>query len=77
MECSKWKYLFIKNNVARNIDMPGRDIKAFIPFVKTTITQEGTLFGAKLKLVLVERTQVWPNGTPKDTKEGVVGLGAK
>jgi hypothetical protein len=52
--------------------MPSRYIKTSVAFVKATIAKKSTLHGAKLKLPLIIRTKIRPNGTPKSAKKRII-----
>ena len=72
MKISERKNGLIKNNIAGNINSPGRNVEALVAFVHVTIANESTLFGSKLKFPFVVRTEVWPNGTPEGAKKGEI-----
>jgi hypothetical protein len=72
MEGSKRKNRFIKDNIARNINTTSGDIKAFVPFVKTTIPKKSTLLRTELQLMFIVRTKVGPTSTTKNPKKGIV-----
>jgi len=40
--------------------------------VRIAISYKYTMFGAELKLACVTGSQVWPNGTAKSMKEGII-----
>jgi hypothetical protein len=47
-------------------------MKAFVPFVKSTIAKENTFFRSILQLAFIVRAQMGPTRTAKDLKEGVI-----
>lgn len=47
MEGGKGKYMFIKDNIPRDINTPFFRIKTFESLVHIAITQEHTLFGSE------------------------------
>jgi hypothetical protein len=47
-------------------------MKAFVPFVKSTIAKENTFFRAILQLTFIVWAQMGPTRTAKDLKEGVI-----
>ena len=70
----KWKNMLIKHDIPGYVDTIGGNMKTFVPFMKRAIAQKNTLFGAKLKLVLVVRAEMWPASAPKDLKKGIIRL---
>jgi hypothetical protein len=52
----KWKNLFVKDHISRNVDTTGWHIKALKTFVFVAIAKKDTLSRSKLKLARVERT---------------------
>ena len=40
--------------------------------MRIAISYKYTMFGAELKLACVTGSQVWPNGTAKSMKEGII-----
>ena len=69
---SKGKDILIKNNVPRDIDMIGRNMETFIPFMKRTVAQKHTLLRTEIKFMTVIRSKMRPASTPKYLKKGVV-----
>jgi hypothetical protein len=65
MECRKGKHIFIEYHIAGYIDPAGFHLKAFVSFMKRTITKENALCGAKGKLLSVVGPKIRPTGTPK------------
>lgn len=68
MKFDEGKNFLIEYDIARNIDSPSCDIKAFKTFMEAAIPKKDTFLGTKLKLVLIIGSEVGPAGTTKDSK---------
>jgi hypothetical protein len=47
MNLKERENFFIKDNISRDVNASGRDIKAFESFVKIAVSKKCTTFGAK------------------------------
>jgi hypothetical protein len=66
------KHVFIEDNISRNKDSIRRNMKTLVTFVLRAISKEDTLFGMKLKFVLIVWTNVRPTSTSKHLEKSVV-----
>lgn len=69
---AKREDLLIKHHIPRDIDSPFGGIKTLEAFMMVTITKENTLFGSKRKLACIERAQIGPHGTPKNSEQRII-----
>jgi hypothetical protein len=65
---AKGKKNLIEDNIARYVDVPGRDIETFDAFVKSTIAKKNTSLGPKSELAFVVWMKIGPVGATKNTK---------
>jgi hypothetical protein len=81
---SKGKVIFIKDDMARDEDAVGEEVKAAVPLMVRGVTEEKTMCGARGELVGSGGRGVGIVGTAKDTKviieggytiQGKVGVG--
>jgi hypothetical protein len=66
------KHIFIEDNISRNKDSIRTNMKTLVTFVFRTISMEDTLFGTKLKFVLIVWANVRPTSTAKHLEKSVV-----
>ena len=69
----KGKNIFVKNNMMRDDDAVGEEIKAVVPLMVRRVTKEKTVSGARRELVWSSGGSVGIAGTAKDTKVGIAG----
>jgi hypothetical protein len=69
----KWKKVFIKHDVPRNINVASRMVQSFVALVQRTITQEHALCREEREFMIVIRAQIWPARAAEGTKESVIG----
>jgi hypothetical protein len=66
------KHVFIEDNISRNKDSIRRNMKTLVTFVLRAISKEDTLFGTKLKFLLIVWANVRPTSTAKHLEKSVV-----
>ena len=69
---SKRKHSLIEDDISRNIHTIRWNMETLVPLMERAITQEDTLFRAKLKLTIVVRPKMRPTSTPKHFEESIV-----
>jgi hypothetical protein len=67
MQFREGKIVFIKDNIARDVNTTSRHIKAFEPFVNITIAKEDTFLRPILKLMLIIGFEMRPTSTTKNS----------
>jgi hypothetical protein len=60
--------ILIKNNIARNINVPFRWVKTFETFVGVAVAKKDTSFGTELNLFCIVGAKIGPTCTPKSSK---------
>ena len=65
------KNVLIKNNIPRYVDTIRRNMKTFVSLMKRAIAQKHTLLRAKIKLMIIIGSKVWPASAPKHLKKGI------
>jgi hypothetical protein len=72
MQITKWKDIFIENNITRNIYSASGGFKTLETFVEGAITEENTAYRAESKFVGIIRSEIWPTSAAKYSKRIVV-----
>ena len=72
MKFGKRELSFIKHNITGDVHTTGGHIKTLDTFMLCTITKKDALLRSKHKFPRVVGKKVWPTGTPKNTKCGVI-----
>jgi len=74
MQLRERKNRFIKNDISRDVNTPGRNIKTLVTLLKVAIAKKGTPFRTELKFVGIMRAKIWPTGTTKNVKPVIIWL---
>jgi hypothetical protein len=72
MQFGERKFIFIKDNIPRDVNSARGHIKALKTFVMRTVTKKDTLFGMRGKFPLIIGMEIWPTSTPKNLEEGII-----
>jgi hypothetical protein len=68
----KGKNCFIEYDIPRDIDTSRARVKALVPLMKPTVTQEHASFRPEREFVFVIRSQIWPTSAAKYTEHGII-----
>lgn len=67
------KHGLIKHNMTRNVEVPRRDRKAAITFVRKAVSEENTRSRTIIQFMLAVRAKTRETKTAKSTKMVVIG----
>lgn len=70
---SKGKYILVENDMAKNDDALGEEVKAAVPFVVRGVTEENTVRRARRQLVGSSGRGIGIAGTTKDANVVIGG----